>query len=28
MHHNTRPAVEFFGIPPNQILEVGAQVEL
>ena len=28
MHHNSRPAAEFFGIPPNQVLEVGAQVEL
>ncbi|HVV82623.1 MAG TPA: potassium transporter Kup [Kofleriaceae bacterium] len=28
MHHNARPAAEFFGIPPNQVLEVGAQVEL
>jgi KUP system potassium uptake protein len=28
MHHNARPAPDFFGIPPNQVLEVGAQVEL
>jgi KUP system potassium uptake protein len=28
MHHNARPAAEFFGIPPNQVMEVGAQVEL
>jgi KUP system potassium uptake protein len=28
MHHNARPAAEFFGIPPNRVLEVGAQVEL
>jgi KUP system potassium uptake protein len=28
MHHNARPAAEFFGIPPNQVLEVGAQIEL
>ena len=28
MHHNARPAAEFFGLPPNQVLEVGAQVEL
>lgn len=28
MHHNARPAAEFFAIPPNQVLEVGAQVEL
>jgi KUP system potassium uptake protein len=28
MHHNSRPAAEFFGIPPGQVLEVGAQVEL
>ena len=28
MHHNAHPAAAFFGIPPNQVLEVGAQVEL
>jgi KUP system potassium uptake protein len=28
MHHNARPAGEFFGLPPGQVLEVGAQVEL
>lgn len=28
MHRNASPAVEFFGIPPNQVLEVGAQIEL
>ena len=28
MHRNARPAAEFFGIPPNRVLEVGAQVEL
>jgi KUP system potassium uptake protein len=28
MHHNAHPAAEYFNIPPNQVLEVGAQVEL
>ncbi len=28
MHRNARPAAEFFQIPPNQVLEVGAQLEL
>ncbi len=28
MHHNARPAAELFGIPPNQVLEIGAQIEL
>ena len=28
MHHNARPAAEFFGLPPNQVLEVGAQIEI
>jgi KUP system potassium uptake protein len=28
MHHNAHPAPAYFQIPPNQVLEVGAQVEL
>jgi len=28
MHHNARPAADFFGLPPNQVLEVGAKIEL
>jgi KUP system potassium uptake protein len=28
MHRNARPAADFFGLPPNQVMEVGAQVEL
>lgn len=28
MHRNAHPAAEFFGIPSNQVIEVGAQIEL
>jgi len=28
MHRNARGAGDFFGLPPNQVLEVGAQIEL
>jgi KUP system potassium uptake protein len=28
MHRNARPAADFFGLPPNRVMEVGAQVEL
>ena len=25
---NARPPTEFFGIPPNDVVELGAQIEL
>ena len=28
MHRNARPAAEFFGLPPNQVMEIGAQIDL
>ena len=28
MSRNARSATEFFGIPPNRVVELGAQVEL
>jgi KUP system potassium uptake protein len=28
MHRNARPAADFFGLPANQVMEVGAQIEL
>lgn len=28
MHRNARAAADFFGLPPNQVLEVGAQIEI
>jgi len=27
MQRNSRPATEFFGIPPNRVVELGAQME-
>jgi len=28
MSRNARPATQFFGIPPNRVVELGAQIEL
>jgi KUP system potassium uptake protein len=28
MSRNARSAAEFFGIPPNRVVELGAQIEL
>ncbi|MBL0220823.1 MAG: potassium transporter Kup [Myxococcales bacterium] len=28
MHRNARPAAEFFGLPANQVMEIGAQIDL
>ncbi|MGE0553117.1 MAG: potassium transporter Kup [Gemmatimonadales bacterium] len=28
MHRNARPATSFFGLPPNRVVELGAQIEL
>jgi K+ transporter len=28
MSRNARSATEFFGIPPNRVVEMGAQVEM
>jgi KUP system potassium uptake protein len=27
MSRNARPATEFFGLPPNRVVELGAQIE-
>jgi KUP system potassium uptake protein len=26
--HNARPATEFFGLPPNRVVEMGAQIAI
>jgi KUP system potassium uptake protein len=28
MHRNARPATSFFSLPPNRVVELGAQIEL
>ena len=28
MSRNARPATSFFGLPPNRVVELGAQIEL
>jgi KUP system potassium uptake protein len=28
MHRNARPATSFFYLPPNRVVELGAQIEL
>ncbi|MEA2698403.1 MAG: system potassium uptake protein [Myxococcales bacterium] len=28
LSRNARPATDFFAIPPNQVIEIGSQIEL
>jgi KUP system potassium uptake protein len=28
LSRNARPATQFFGIPPNRVVEMGAQIEI